>query len=50
MIRKATIGDIESIMGIVSCAQQALRELGIDQWQDGYPRVNDIEEDIEHGV
>ena len=50
MIRKATIGDIEMIMGIVRSAQQALCELGIDQWQDGYPRVNDIEEDIEHGV
>ena len=50
MIRRATIDDIEAIMGIVSSAQQALCELGIDQWQDGYPRVNDIEEDIRQGV
>ncbi|MBO5900871.1 MAG: GNAT family N-acetyltransferase [Alistipes sp.] len=50
MIRKATIGDIESIMGIVRSAQQALCELGIDQWQDGYPRIEDIDEDIRQGV
>lgn len=50
MIRKATIGDIESIMGIVRSAQQALCELGIDQWQDGYPRIEDINEDIRQGV
>jgi hypothetical protein len=37
MIRKANIGDLERIMEIVSDAQVALRELGIDQWQDGYP-------------
>lgn len=50
MIRKATIGDIESIMGIVRSAQQALCGLGIDQWQDGYPRIEDINEDIRQGV
>ena len=50
MIRRATIGDIASIMGIVRSAQQALCELGIDQWQDGYPRNADIEEDIKQGV
>ena len=50
MIRRATIGDIASIMGIVHSAQQALCELGIDQWQDGYPRNADIEEDISQGV
>lgn len=50
MIRKATIGDIESIIGIVRSAQQALCELSIDQWQDGYPRIEDINEDIRQGV
>ena len=50
MISRATIADIEMIMGIVRSAQQALCELGIDQWQDGYPRIDDIKEDILHGV
>ena len=43
MIRRANNRDIEAIMGIISDAQAALRELGIDQWQDGYPFASDIE-------
>lgn len=34
-------------MGFISDAQAALRELGIDQWQDGYPTAEIIERDIE---
>ena len=33
-------------MGIVVDAQLSLRELGIDQWQDGYPSKDVIEVDI----
>lgn len=47
MIRRANNRDIEAIMGIISDAQAALRELGIDQWQDGYPTAEIIERDIE---
>lgn len=50
MIRKAVSADIESIMAIVRDAQQALRELGIDQWQDGYPSRDIILGDIADGV
>jgi GNAT superfamily N-acetyltransferase len=50
MIRKAAIEDIEQIMSIVSDAQLSLRELGIDQWQDGYPSKMVIEDDIVSGV
>ena len=50
MIRKANIRDLNAIMDIVRDAQEALRELGIDQWQDGYPSVDVIREDIESGV
>ena len=46
MIRKATIEDIVEIMSIVADAQLSLRELGIDQWQDGYPSKEVIEGDI----
>ena len=46
MIRKATIEDIAEIMSIVADAQLSLRELGIDQWQDGYPSKEVIEGDI----
>lgn len=50
MIRKAIHDDIEAIMGIVRSAQLALCELGIDQWQDGYPRSENIAEDISQGI
>lgn len=50
MIRRANNNDIEAIMGIISDAQAALRELGIDQWQDGYPTAEIIMRDIESKV
>lgn len=50
MIRRATSLDIESIMLVVRDAQLALRELGIDQWQDGYPTIDSIKEDVACGV
>ena len=34
MIRQANNNDIESILEIVHDAQLALRDLGINQWQD----------------
>ena len=46
MIRRATTEDIADIMSIVADAQLSLRELGIDQWQDGYPSKEVIAEDI----
>ena len=46
MIRRATTDDIAEIMSIVADAQLSLRELGIDQWQDGYPSKSVIAEDI----
>ena len=46
MIRKALPEDIDSIMVIVRDAQKALAELGIDQWQDGYPTRDIILSDI----
>lgn len=50
LIRLANSADIPAIMSIVRSAQLALRELGIDQWQDGYPTSDIITEDIALGV
>lgn len=50
MIRRAEINDIDKILSIVRNAQLSLRELGIDQWQDGYPNRSTIIQDIERGV
>ena len=46
MIRKATLSDITDIMSIIADAQLSLRELGVDQWQDGYPSKAVVEVDV----
>ena len=50
MIRQATTDDINAILSIVNDAQLSLRDLGIDQWQDGYPSRDVIMDDIAKGV
>ena len=50
MIRLANPRDVEAIMSIVHGAQCSLAELGIDQWQNGYPSLDVIMADIERGV
>lgn len=43
---KSTLKDVPSIMNIINDAQKYLAKLGIDQWQDGYPNIAQIEKDI----
>lgn len=50
MIRQAYINDIPAILSIVRDAQLSLRDLGIDQWQDGYPSIEVILDDITRSV
>lgn len=50
LIRQARYEDIKTILSIVHSAQLSLSELGIDQWQDGYPSEDIIAEDISNGV
>lgn len=50
MIRRAIIHDVDRVLSIVRDAQLSLRDLGIDQWQDGYPSREVIEGDIERGI
>ena len=50
LIRQAQPADIKSILSIVRSAQLSLCELGIDQWQDGYPSEEVIANDIAQGV
>lgn len=48
-IRKATTADIDAIMACIADAQQLLKSCGVDQWQDGYPTAEIIENDIARG-
>ncbi len=49
MIRKTTHADLTAVMPIFEEARASIASLGIDQWQDGYPRESDIEADIGAG-
>jgi len=48
--RKAQKDDIEMILKIFEQAQNSLKQQGIDQWQNGYPNYDMIQQDIEKGV
>ncbi|GIN57890.1 N-acetyltransferase [Lederbergia ruris] len=47
--RKTTEEDIDQIMDIIKQAQQYFKESHIDQWQDNYPNVQTIKNDMQHG-
>ena len=47
--RKSTKSDVIKIMEIVKQAQEYFKSQGIDQWQNGYPNEEVINNDIENG-
>lgn len=44
--RKTVENDINNIMNIINQAQAYFKEQGIDQWQNNYPNVETIKNDI----
>lgn len=47
VFRKAEVSDIERIWEIILQAKEQMRLAGKQQWQDGYPALEDIERDVE---
>lgn len=47
--RPAVESDVPALMAIGAEASAFLREMGVDQWQDGYPRKEVFEYDISRG-
>ena len=47
-IRKSKMKDLDKIMPLFDLARATMKTLGIDQWQDGYPYRENIEEDIKN--
>jgi len=45
-IRSATFSDLPQITELFDISRKTMSEQGIDQWQDGYPFREDIENDI----
>ena len=50
IIKPTTLNNIPTIMSIIGDAQSYLKNLGIDQWQDGYPNEEQILIDIKNEV
>ncbi len=48
-IRKTTPADVDAIVPILEEARRTIADLGIDQWQNGYPNREVIEEDVRLG-
>ncbi len=46
-VRKSTFLDCQSIMEMIDQAKTYFKEQGIDQWQNGYPNIEVIKQDIE---
>ena len=50
LIRNAKPEDAPRIMEIIDAAKAALKALGTDQWQNGYPNMESTLADIEAGI
>lgn len=46
-IRKSNKDDVNYIMNLIHQAQDYFKKSGIDQWQDGYPLIANILDDIQ---
>ena len=47
--RKTVEADIDSIMSIIKQAQSYFKKNGVDQWQNNYPNIEVIDNDIKAG-
>ena len=45
-IRKANTNDVEALLSLFDEARATIANLGIDQWQNGYPSREVVDEDI----
>lgn len=45
--RRAKISDLDQIVDIIEQSKKYLKEVKVDQWQNGYPEKNDLRKDIE---
>ena len=48
-IRKSTEQDLSALLSIFDEARGTIKQLGIDQWQNGYPHAEVIRDDISRG-
>lgn len=49
IMRPTTLSEIDAVMRILSDGRASIAELGIDQWQGGYPFRSTVEADVAEG-
>ena len=47
---KAEKTELPQIMELIIQAKGFLKAQGVDQWQDGYPEMSDLERDVDNGI
>jgi len=50
IIRKTEKEDIAGVLKIIESAKERMKNMGLNQWQNGYPNENSIREDIDKGI
>ena len=50
IFRKTEKKDIAGILEIIESAKERMKNMGLDQWQNGYPNENSIMEDVDKGI
>lgn len=46
LFRKALLSDLKECFGVIEAARGYMLQQGIDQWDELYPEISDVEEDI----
>ena len=49
-LRQAKLDDLPRIIDIIDSAKKTLKDRGVDQWQQGYPNKEILEQDIQEGI
>ena len=50
IFRKTEKEDIAGVLKIIESAKERMKNMGLDQWQNGYPNENSIMEDVDKGI
>ena len=50
IFRKTEKKDVTGVLKIIESAKERMKNMGLDQWQNGYPNKNRIREDVDKGI
>ena len=50
IFRKTEKKDVAGVLKIIESAKERMKNMGLDQWQNGYPDENSIMGDVDKGI